>query len=98
MPHQAAQEPPASTVRIGVDFGGTKIEAAALDPDGVFQARLRGPTPRDYAGALAAVRDLVHEAERQAGIPAGRQKFIGVAMPGSLSPRTGLIRNANSQF
>lgn len=80
-------------IRIGVDFGGTKIEAAALDVDGRFVARVRGPTPNDYAAGLQAVCDLVAEAERQAGAVAER---IGVGGPGSASPRDGLMRNANS--
>jgi fructokinase len=83
-------------IRIGVDFGGTKIEAAALDGDGRFLARVRAPTPRDYAGSLAAVRDLVAEAERQVGVAPGGRRCVGVATPGSISPKTGLIRNANS--
>ncbi|MGH6998374.1 MAG: transcriptional regulator, partial [Phenylobacterium sp.] len=45
-------------IRIGVDFGGTKIEAAALDAQGRFQARVRGPSPRNYQAGLEAVRDL----------------------------------------
>ena len=80
-------------IRIGVDFGGTKIEAAALDAGGRFLARVRAPSPRDYDAALAAVHDLVHEAEASAGV---RAEAVGVCGPGSVSPRTGLIRNANS--
>lgn len=80
-------------IRIGVDFGGTKIEAAALDADGRFLARVRGPSPADYDLGLDAVRALVAEAERQAGVRAGR---IGIGGPGSVSPATGLMRNANS--
>ncbi len=83
-------------VRIGVDFGGTKIEAAALDDDGRFRARVRAPTPRDYAASLAVIADLVAQAEQQAGVPPGSKRFVGVATPGSISPKTGLIRNANS--
>jgi fructokinase len=79
-------------IRIGVDFGGTKIEAAALDDQGQFQARVRAPCPGGYHQAIEVVADLVHEAERQAG--AGGT--VGVGAPGSVSPRTGLIRNANS--
>lgn len=81
-------------IRVGVDFGGTKIEAAAVDAEGRFQARVRAPNPRQYDEALGVVRDLVAEAERQAG--AGGS--LGLAMPGSLSPRTGLVRNANSTW
>jgi fructokinase len=80
-------------IRIGVDFGGTKIEAAALDADGRFLARVRVATPKAYDEGVTAVAELVAEAERQAGAKAGR---IGVGGPGSVSPRTGLMRNANS--
>ncbi|MFN3522796.1 MAG: ROK family protein [Phenylobacterium sp.] len=80
-------------IRIGVDFGGTKIEAAALGADGRILARVRGATPKDYDGGLETVRGLVEEAERQAG---ARARAIGVGGPGSPSPATGLIRNANS--
>jgi fructokinase len=80
-------------IRIGVDFGGTKIEAAALDARGRFVARVRGPSPRDYDEGLAAVHDLVAEAERQAGV---RGASVGVGAPGSPSPADGRVRNANS--
>lgn len=80
-------------IRIGVDFGGTKIEAAALDAQGRFVARVRGPSPRQYEAGLEAVRDLVAEAERQAGAQAAR---IGVGGPGSVSPAGDLMRGANS--
>jgi fructokinase len=81
-------------IRIGVDFGGTKIEAAALDDAGCFQARVRAANPGDYDSALQAVRDLTAEAERQAGA----RGSIGVGTPGSISPRTGRVRNSNSLY
>jgi fructokinase len=81
-------------IRVGIDFGGTKIEAAALDAEGRLQARVRQPTPDGYDAALRAIRDLVAETERQAGPAAS----VGVGIPGSLSPRTGLVRNANTQW
>jgi len=81
-------------IRIGVDFGGSKIEAAALDADGRFQARVRAPNPGGYESAREAVRDLVAEVERQAGAGGG----IGVGTPGSVSPKTGLMRNSNSLY
>lgn len=80
-------------IRIGVDFGGTKIEAAALDASGGFAARVRKPNPGEYAQALETVRDLVVEAERQAGVSGAS---VGFGVPGSLSPKTGRMRNANS--
>ena len=79
-------------IRIGVDFGGTKIEAAALDAGGRVTARARTATPGGYDPALEAVRALVAEVEA-ASRPCAR---IGVAAPGSVSPRTGVVRNANS--
>ncbi len=80
-------------MRIGVDFGGTKIETALLDSQGEIVVRQRAPNPGDYAGAVRAVADLVAAVEREGG---ARVAGIGVAMPGSLSPLTGLVRNANS--
>jgi fructokinase len=81
-----------SSTRIGVDFGGTKIEAAALDGRGDFLARVRAPNPGSYEASLAVVRDLVEQVERQAG----SRGTIGVGTPGSISPRSGTMRNANS--
>jgi fructokinase len=79
-------------IQVGVDFGGTKIEAAALDGEGRFLARRRAPNPGAYEAAIAEVRRLVDEVEAEAG---GRGA-IGVGAPGSVSPRTGVVRNANS--
>jgi fructokinase len=80
-------------IRIGVDFGGSKIEAAALDVDGRFLARLRAPNPGDYRESVETVRRLVTEVEREAGATGAS---VGVGMPGSISPRTGRVRNSNS--
>ena len=81
-------------IRIGVDFGGTKIEAAAIDEAGRFAARIRRPNPKVYEAALQTVAALVAEVEQAAG-PCER---IGVAAPGSISPRTGDLRNSNSTW
>ena len=80
-------------IRIGVDFGGTKIEAAALGHDGEVLARNRVPNPGTYQAALKAVSDLIAATQSQAGAV---KASIGIGMPGSLSPRTGLMRNSNS--
>lgn len=80
-------------IRIGVDFGGTKIEAAALDAQGRFLSRVRAPSPGSYDASLETVRDLVAAAERDAGVGGAS---VGVGIPGSLSPASGLIRNANT--
>lgn len=81
-------------IRIGVDFGGTKIEAAALDASGAIVARLREPTPGDYPAALAAIQALVRRTEADAGAA----QAIGFAIPGSLSPADGRVRNANTTW
>ena len=80
--------------RIGVDFGGTKIEAAALDDSGAVIARRRVPNPGGYDAAISAVVGLVEAIEAEAGSVAR----LGVGVPGSVSPKTGMMRNANSQW
>jgi len=78
----------------GVDLGGTKIEAAVLDEDGAVLARHRVPTPRgQYDATIAAVTTAVAVAEKQAG---GGSPHVGIGVPGSPSPTTGLMRNCNS--
>jgi fructokinase len=81
------------SLRIGVDLGGTKIEAVALDRFGAIVARRRTPTPaHDYDAILRAIGVLVHDVEFEL-----RQKAsVGVATPGAISPRNGLIRNSNT--
>lgn len=79
-------------VRIGIDLGGTKIEAIALGSDGAARFRRRVPTPRgDYDATVDAVVTLVADAELAAG-----QATVGVGIPGVISPVTGLVKNANS--
>jgi fructokinase len=80
-------------LRIGIDLGGSKIEAAALDGEGRIQCRRRVPTPAgDYAGTIRAIRELVETVERELG----ERGTVGIGMPGALSPLTGLVKNANS--
>jgi fructokinase len=80
-------------MRIGVDLGGTKIEAIALAGDGTIAVRERIATPRGDARAiLEAVRDLVRSVEHAAGEPCS----VGIGTPGSIGPRTGLLRNSNT--
>ena len=80
-------------MRIGIDLGGTKIEAIALASDGGELARLRVPTPAgDYAATIAAIVALVTEIEERTK----RTGRVGLGIPGTLSPASGLIKNANS--
>jgi len=81
------------TTRIGIDLGGTKIEAAVLGDDGAVRARRRVATPRDdYAATLRSIAALVEDLEAEMGSAA----VVGVGMPGTISPATGLVKNANS--
>ncbi len=85
----------AKTMRIGIDLGGTKIEGALLDRTGAIVARHRQPAPRnDYRATLAAVADVAALLEQSIGA----RCTIGVGMPGSLAPATGLVQNANSTW
>jgi fructokinase len=82
-------------LRIGVDLGGTKIEAIGVDADSVVKSRHRVATPRhDYAATLEAIAALVATVEADCG---GRAP-VGVGIPGAISPATGLIKNANSTW
>ncbi|MBV9063093.1 MAG: ROK family protein, partial [Alphaproteobacteria bacterium] len=80
-------------MRIGIDVGGTKIELLALGPSGSELYRERIPTPRDSYGAIvSAIAGLVKRAEAALG----EHGTVGLAIPGILSPKTGLVKNANS--
>jgi fructokinase len=79
-------------MRLGVDLGGTKIEAAALDDAGVIRASRRVATPRSYDGILGALVQLLRAIEREAG----PVHAVGVGAPGGRSPVTGLIHNAEN--
>ena len=82
-------------MRIGIDLGGTKIEGLLLAGDGREVARERIDTPRDdYDAALAAIAGLVESLASKTG--SETIGAFGVGMPGSLSPRDGLVRNANA--
>jgi fructokinase len=81
-------------MRIGIDLGGTKTEAIGIADDGRELGRRRIPTPRDYAETLAAIRGLVHGIEAETG----QHGRVGVGLPGTPSPETGLIKNANSTW
>jgi fructokinase len=77
--------------RIGIDLGGTKIDAIVLGDDGGVRFEKRVPTPQTYEAILAAIESLVREAEKHAGPEA----TVGIGAPGSVSPKSGLWRNAN---
>ena len=82
-------------MRIGIDLGGTKIEGIAIADDGSERLRRRIAAPRgDYANTLDAVAGLVREIERESGASGS----VGIGIPGTISPATGLIKNSNSTW
>ena len=82
-------------MQIGVDLGGTKIEAIALGGNGGTLFRRRVPTPRhDYDATLGAISGLVQEIESELG----ERGSVGVGIPGAFSAASGLIKNANSTW
>jgi fructokinase len=94
-------------MRIGIDLGGSKIEAVLLAADGQMLSRRRVPTPAgDYPATLAAIAALVAAVEVD-GLAAGRaaagrggtgRATVGVGIPGALSPATQLVKNANATW
>ncbi len=82
-------------MRIGVDLGGTKISIIALAETGAPLFERRIDTPReDYHGTIGALRQLVAAAKSATD----QNGSVGIGMPGSLSPRTGLVQNGNSTW
>lgn len=80
-------------LRLGIDLGGTKTELIALDSNGEVLRRERRPTSsEDYGAILETVHELISEAE----LSLGRKGSIGIATPGAVSARTGLLKNSNT--
>ena len=85
----------AGGLRIGIDVGGTKLEGIVLGRDGTELRRQRIPTPRgSYEGTLDAISSLVTALEADLG----DQPTVGLGIPGTLSPLSGLVKNANSTW
>ena len=80
-------------MRIGIDLGGTKTEGLLLGNDG-SEYRIRVASARSYEGTLEVIAGIVDALDDRAG----RRSTVGVGIPGSLSPITGLVRNANSTW
>ena len=81
-------------MRIGIDLGGTKIEGIALGDDGAELHRRRVATPRAYEPTLDALAGLVREIERATNATG----TVGLGIPGTIVPATGLVKNANSTW
>ena len=82
-------------MRIGIDLGGTKIEALAINSKGDELVRHRIATPRDdYAATVQAIVGLINSCEKETGC----KGTVGAGIPGSISNLTGLVKNANSPW
>ena len=82
-------------MRIGIDLGGTKTEVIALSDQGEQLFRHRLPTPGgDYRQTIETIASLVEMAEQATG----QSGTVGVGIPGSISPYTGVVKNANSTW
>jgi fructokinase len=82
-------------MRAGIDLGGTKIEGLVLDGAGTSLARRRIAAPQgDYRATIRAIGDLIGDLAAEAG----PVTHVGVGIPGTLSPATGLVKNANSTW
>ena len=80
---------------VGIDVGGTKIEAIGLASDGTIRARRRVDAPRgDYERTVKTLVDLVEAIE----LDTGERGSVGLGIPGTISPATGWIKNANSTW
>ena len=83
-------------MRLGLDYGGTKIEGVVLGADGTERARARVPTPRfDYDGGIRTIRGLLERLEAAAG---GRIDSVGIGVPGSVDRGTGYVSMGNSTW
>ena len=81
-------------MRFGLDLGGTKMEAVLLDDTDEIVWRERRPTPaEDYQAIIETMAALVEQGAKETT----QEMTIGIGMPGSLSPKTGLVRNSNTQ-
>jgi predicted NBD/HSP70 family sugar kinase len=86
------------TLRLGVDLGGTKIEAVVMNDDDMVVERIRVDTPReDYAGTLAMIARLVEQLEADMRVDSGSLP-VGLGTPGAWMPRTGKMKNCNSTW
>jgi len=81
--------------RIGIDLGGTKIEGIVLDADGreVFRRRIETQSEQGYLHILDRIKSLHDELAANCS---GALRTFGIGTPGTISPRTGLLKNSNT--
>lgn len=81
----------------GLDLGGTKIEGVVLksaqEPEVLFRDRLPTGADKGYGHVLSQIKELVGHMEQSVACKA---TSLGLATPGTLVPRTGLMKNSNA--
>ena len=77
-------------MRIGIDLGGTKIEAVGMDPMGEVRGKIRVSTPDNYEKVIDSIVSMVGRMEDKVG----KIDAVGIGTPGAIDPETGLVKNA----
>ncbi|MGO3518775.1 MAG: ROK family protein [Acetobacter cibinongensis] len=83
-----------SDYRLGIDLGGTKIEIAALDPEGKILLRHREANPGTYEELLVKMAEMVNQARAKTSPVA----TVGIGIPGAIDARTRCVKNANATW
>ncbi len=82
-------------LKIGIDLGGTKISAIVMSEDNRIQNQIRIPSPQgNYNDTVKALIQVVNDLEQSLS----HKAQVGIGLPGSISPKTGMIQNANSTW
>jgi glucokinase len=85
-------------LRGGIDLGGTKIQTAIVDANGVVSGKARRATPTagGPADVAAAMAEALREAAGEAGIEPAELRGVGIGSPGDANGETGLVSSARN--
>lgn len=81
-------------MRIGIDVGGTKTEAVAVDAAGELVGRVRLATRPGPSGVLATILEAVRQLTATLAVETAAFESIGIGMPGQLRPGGRVIHHA----
>lgn len=90
----APAAPPAHAPRVGIDIGGTKVEAISLSADGAIEARMLERTEPGPVGVLRLAEHVVGELATMTGRSVTDFAGVGIGIPGQVDRAAGLVRNA----
>ena len=79
-------------MRVGIDLGGTKTEAIAMDAGGEVLARVRLPTERGARGVVRTIGAALGAVLAEAG--ATEASSLGIGLPGLIDPERGTVESA----